>query len=58
MFEDNEGITSGVYNKSSAIDIPLKLRADQGAVNVTVCRLNASSCYSIIRGLFLVLIIP
>ena len=55
MFEDNDGITSGVYNQSSAVDIPLRLRAEnQDTVNVTVCRLN-SSCYSVITGLLLVL---
>ena len=52
MFEDNEGITSGVYNKSSAVDIPLRLKVDQDTVNVTVCRLNNPSCYSVITGLF------
>ena len=52
MFEDINGITSGVYNESSATNIPLRLRADQDTVNVTVCRLNTSSCYSVITGLF------
>ena len=50
-----DGITSGVYNKSNATEIPLKLRIDQNTVNVTVCCLNASSCYSVITGLFLII---
>ena len=57
MFEDGNGITNGVYNESNATDIPLRLRADQDTVNITVCRLNTSSCYSAITGLFLIMIV-
>ena len=52
MFEDNDGITSGVYNQSSAVDIPFRLKVDQETINVTVCCLNNTSCYSVITGLF------
>ena len=53
MFEDINGITSGVYNESNATDIPLRLRAaGQDTVNVTVCHPCDTLCYSIITGLF------
>ena len=58
MFDRNE-ITDGVYNKSTAVDIPLRTNAQQETVNVTVCRLNnASSCYSVITGMFVHVMIP
>ena len=53
------GITHGVYNKSSAVDIPLGPNVQQETVNVTVCRLNnSSSCYSVITGMFVHIMIP
>ena len=47
-FEDRIGITNGVYNRTSAVGIPLLLKFDQRTVNVTVCGLNnTSSCHSV-----------
>ena len=51
MFEDR-GITNRVYNRTSGINIPLRLNVGQTTVNVTVCRLNnISSCQSVVAGL-------
>ena len=53
------GITDGVYNKSSAVDILLGSNIQQETVSVTVCRLNnASLCYSVITGMFVHVMIP
>ena len=47
------GVTDGVYNKSSAVDISLGSNVQQESINVTVCRLNnGSSCYSVITGTY------
>ena len=51
MFEDRIGITNGVYDRTSAVGIPLFLKFDQRTVNVTVCHLNnISSCHSVVAG--------
>ena len=51
-FEDRIGITSRVYNETSAVGIPFVLNSGRSTVNVTVCRLNTSSCRSVIAGLY------
>ena len=57
MFGQN-GVTDGVYNKSSAVDISLGSNVQQESINVTVCRLsNTSSCYSVITGMFVHIVI-
>ena len=54
----HNGVTDGVYNKSSAVDISLGSNVQQESINVTVCRLhNASSCYSVITGMFVHVVI-
>ena len=58
MFGQN-GITDGVYNKSTAVDIALGPNVQQETVNITVCRLNnSSSCYSVITDMFVHVMIP
>ena len=51
MFKDRNGLTNGVYNKTSAIGIPFTFYFGMTNINVTVCLLDASSCYSVIIGL-------
>ena len=50
-FQDINGISNGIYNKTSAIGIPLTLSLGQTTVNVTVCHVNDTSCHSVIAGL-------
>ena len=52
IYEDRNGPSSNVYNKTSAISIPFALNIGQDTVNVTVCTLNNTSlCQSVITGL-------
>ena len=57
MFEDRIGITNGVYDGTSALGIPIILNFGQKTVNVTVCRLNSTSCHSVITGITLYLVL-
>ena len=57
IYGHNE-LTNGIYNKSSAVDISLGSNVQQETINVTVCRLNnGSSCYSVITGMFVHIVI-